>query len=203
MNHCIVVVEAEVVYRAVSASGVQQCACSQCWIWFPVLYGRTFSLLVFKFWLHLVSRAAHRLPLAAESRDDSSLWGVGFSFQWVLWLGSPGSSVWDSVVVLHRLSPLQQVGFSRTRDQAQAACIGRWILNHCTTREVPVVGPCLSVLYMEVCVCEPQTSMFTCVIYGGVFLLTSNFHFHLCYKWRCVSVNFKLPITLPPARPLW
>ena len=81
MNHCIVVVEAEVVYRAVSASGVQQRACSQCWIWFPVLYGRTFSLLVFKFWLHLVSRAAHRLPLAAESRGDSSLWGVGFSFR--------------------------------------------------------------------------------------------------------------------------
>ena len=43
------------------------------------------------------------------------------------------------------------------RDQAQVACVGRWILNDCTTREVPVVGPCLSVLYMEVRVCQPQT----------------------------------------------
>ena len=73
MSHCIVVVEAEVVYRAVSASGVQQRACSQCWIWFPVLYGRTFSLLVFKFWLHLVSRAAHRLPLAATLREQGCI----------------------------------------------------------------------------------------------------------------------------------
>ena len=54
MNPFIVVVEAQVVYRAVSASGVQQCTCSQSWIWFPVLYGRTFSLLVFFFFFKFI-----------------------------------------------------------------------------------------------------------------------------------------------------
>lgn len=66
MDHFVVVV-----------TGVRQRACSQHWIWFPALYSRPFSLLVFKFWLHLVPRAAHRLPLAAESKG----WGVGFSFR--------------------------------------------------------------------------------------------------------------------------
>ena len=29
------------------------------------------------------------------------------------------------------------MGSSQTRDQTRVPCIGRWILNHCTTREVP------------------------------------------------------------------
>ena len=29
------------------------------------------------------------------------------------------------------------VGSSQTRDQTCVPCIGRWILNHCATREVP------------------------------------------------------------------
>ena len=31
----------------------------------------------------------------------------------------------------------QHVGSSRSRDRTHVSCIGRWILNHCTTREVP------------------------------------------------------------------
>ena len=31
----------------------------------------------------------------------------------------------------------QHVGSSRTRDRTHVPCIGRWILNHCATREVP------------------------------------------------------------------
>ena len=31
----------------------------------------------------------------------------------------------------------QHVGSSWTRAQTRVPCIGRWILNHCTTREVP------------------------------------------------------------------
>ena len=30
------------------------------------------------------------------------------------------------------------VGSSRTRARTRVPCIGRWILNHCTTREVPI-----------------------------------------------------------------
>ena len=38
----------------------------------------------------------------------------------------------------HRgLVALQHVGSSPTRDQTCVPCIGRWILSHCTTREVP------------------------------------------------------------------
>ena len=36
----------------------------------------------------------------------------------------------------------QHVGSSRTRAQTRAPCIGRWILNHCTTREVRCWGLC-------------------------------------------------------------
>ena len=32
---------------------------------------------------------------------------------------------------------LWHVGFSRTRARTRVPCIGRWILNHCATREVP------------------------------------------------------------------
>ena len=34
------------------------------------------------------------------------------------------------------LVALQHVGSSQTRDQTRVPCIGRWILNHCATREV-------------------------------------------------------------------
>ena len=32
---------------------------------------------------------------------------------------------------------LRHVGSSRTRARTHVPCIGRWILNHCATREVP------------------------------------------------------------------
>ena len=50
----------------------------------------------------------------------------------------------DSVVVVHRLSSLRHVGSSRTRAQTCVPCIGRQILNHCTTKEVPSLHFCLS-----------------------------------------------------------
>ena len=34
------------------------------------------------------------------------------------------------------LAVLRHVGSSRTRDRTHVPCIGRWILNHCATREV-------------------------------------------------------------------
>ena len=33
---------------------------------------------------------------------------------------------------------LWHVGSSRTRDRTRVPCIGRWIFNHCATREVPI-----------------------------------------------------------------
>ena len=37
------------------------------------------------------------------------------------------------------LSALRHVGSSQTRDRTYVPCIGRWILIHCFTREVPVL----------------------------------------------------------------
>ena len=36
------------------------------------------------------------------------------------------------------LAAPRHVGSSQTRDRTHVPCIGRWILNHCTTREVPL-----------------------------------------------------------------
>ena len=73
----------------------------------------------------------------------------GFSLQWLLLLRSRGSrragfSTCGSRALQCRLSSCgaralvapRHVGSSRTRDRTRVPCIGRWILNHCTTREV-------------------------------------------------------------------
>ena len=44
-----------------------------------------------------------------------------------------------SVVVVHGLVALWHVGSSQTRDQTCVPCLGRHILNHYTTREVPSI----------------------------------------------------------------
>ena len=47
--------------------------------------------------------------------------------------GTQAQQLWHTGLV----AP-QHVGSSRTRDRARVPCIGRWILNHCTTREVHI-----------------------------------------------------------------
>ena len=42
-----------------------------------------------------------------------------------------------SVVVAHELSCSRHVGSSQTKARTRVPCIGRQILNHCATREVP------------------------------------------------------------------
>ena len=44
---------------------------------------------------------------------------------------------WASVVAHMGLVAPWHVESSRTRDQIHVPCTGRWILNHCATREVP------------------------------------------------------------------
>ena len=52
-----------------------------------------------------------------------------------LWLA--GSRVQVQQLWLMGLVAPRHVGSSRTRAQTRVPCIGRWILNHSTTREVP------------------------------------------------------------------
>ena len=46
----------------------------------------------------------------------------------------------------------RHVGSSRTRDRTRVPCIGRWTLNHCTTRDVPsfLISPLTLTVGMEV-----------------------------------------------------
>ena len=110
---------------------------------------------IFFFWLCWVFVAVHGLSLVVKSRGYSSLWCMGFSLQWLLLLQSTGSrhagfsscgtwaqqlwhassraqaqQLWCTGLVAPR-----HVGSSWARAQTHVPCIGRWILNHCATRE--------------------------------------------------------------------
>ena len=117
---------------------------------------KTFYLFIY-FWLCWVFIAACGLSLVAASGGYSSLWCMGFSFWWLLLLWSTGSrhmgfsscGTWAQQLWLtgSRVQAQQlwctglvapwHVGSSRTRAQTCVPCIGRQILNHCTTRKVP------------------------------------------------------------------
>ena len=77
----------------------------------------------------------------------SALWCAGFSLRWLLLLQSTGSrhagfsscgtrtqQLWPEGLFAPR-----HVGSSQTRARTRVPCIGRQILNHCATREVPVI----------------------------------------------------------------
>ena len=88
------------------------------------------------FWLHWVFIAAHGLSLVAVSGAYSLLRCAGFSLRWLLLLRSMGfRCVGFSSCGTWGLVALRHVGSSRTRAGAHVACIGRWFLKHCTTRE--------------------------------------------------------------------
>ena len=67
--------------------------------------------------------------LVAVIRVYPSLWCTGFSLQWLL---LQLQQLWHSGLVA-----LQHMGSSRTKDWIHVPYIGKWILNHRTTREVP------------------------------------------------------------------
>ena len=115
-----------------------------------------FIYLFIYFWLCWVFVAARGLSLVAASGGCSSLRCAGFSLRWPLLLRSTGSrhagfsscSTWAQQLwvtgsraqakqLWHTgLVAPQHVGSSWTRARTRVPCIGRWILNHCTTREV-------------------------------------------------------------------
>ena len=111
-------------------------------VWFLQLCS-SFSFSFFLF----IFLAARWLSLVTANGGYSSLWCVGFSLQWFLLLQSTGSrrkgfsscdtqdqQLWRTGLVAPR-----HVGSSRTRARTRVPCIGRWVLNHCATREVPVL----------------------------------------------------------------
>ena len=108
---------------------------------FFLRFQRHFSFLIY-FWSCWVFISAHRLSLVEVSRDLSWLQRRahcgGFSC-----CGAQALGTWASVVAAHGLSSCdtwlrcsRHVESSCTRDRTHIPCIGRWILIHCTTREV-------------------------------------------------------------------
>ena len=95
-----------------------------------------FIYLFTYFWLGWVV-AARGLSLVAVSRGYSSLQCAGFSLWWLLLLRSMGSRRAGSVVVAHGLSCSTACGIFLDQGSTRVPCIGRQILNHCATREVP------------------------------------------------------------------
>ena len=118
---------------------------------------RLLRILFIYFWLCWVFVAARGLSLVAASGVSSSLRCAGFSLRWLLLLWSMGSrhtgfsscrtqvqQLWlagsraQAQYLWHTgLVALWHVGSSRTRARTRVPCIGRRILNHCTTREAP------------------------------------------------------------------
>ena len=64
---------------------------------------------------------------------------MGFSScsRWTQWLWLLGSRAWAQQLWYMGLVALQHVESSRARDQTRVPHIGRQVLIHCTTREVP------------------------------------------------------------------
>ena len=109
------------------------------------------------FWLHWVYIVARGLSLVAASGGYSWLQCAGFSLWWLLLLRSMGSrcvgfsscsTLAQQLWLAGSRAQAQQlwhtglvapwhVGSSWTRDRTHVPCIGRRILNHCATREVP------------------------------------------------------------------
>ena len=124
-------------------------------ILFIFLSNLIFYLFIY-FWLGWVFVAVRRFSLAAASEGYCSLQCTGFSLRWLLLLRSTSSrctgfsscGTWAQQLWLAGCRAQAQqlwhmglvtprhVGSSRTRAQTRVPCIGRWILNHCATREV-------------------------------------------------------------------
>ena len=117
-------------------------------IYLYFIFGHIGSSLLHTGFLQLrQAGATFRCGVRASHCGGFSLWSmgsrrVGFSScgpqAQQLWLAGPraqAQQLWLMVLV----AP-QHVGSSRTRARTRVPCVGRWILNHCATREVP--SPC-------------------------------------------------------------
>ena len=114
-----------------------------------------FYFFIYLFLAALGLVAVCGLSLVAASKGYSSLQHAGFSLRWLLllrrmasrrpgfsscstgaqqlWLASsraPAQQLWRTGLAAPR-----DVGSSQTRARTHIPCIGRWILNHCATRE--------------------------------------------------------------------
>ena len=113
-----------------------------------VIFFNRFIYFFICFWLCWVFVSVRGLSLVVASGGHPSWRCAGLSLSWPLLLRSTGSRRAGSVIVAHGLS----VGFSQTRARTRVPCIGRQILNHCATREAPMVMLLLVKSILSICV---------------------------------------------------
>ena len=151
---------------------------------FPIFF--FFNLFIY-FWLCRIFVAAHGLSLVASTGGYSLLQCTGFSLQWLLLFQSMGSrhtsfsscGTRAQVLWLTGLVALQHVGSSQTRHRTRVPCIGRQILNHWATREVP--GFFLSIIITVFF----QFYIFHLVLFYDLYFFAEIFNFFLCFKRIC------------------
>ena len=184
-----------------------------------------FCLFIYLFMVALAFVAVRGLSLVAASGGYSSLQCAGFSSRWHLLLRSMGSrhagfsscgmqaqQLWLMVSRAQAqqlwrtgLVALQHAVSSQTRAQTCVPCIGRWILNHCATREAPN-GSVLRIngittlwpvgLTLRSSVSQPPTSCVTLDKNCCTFLCL-HFSFHKMKK-QDDQFSFKVVNTLTP-----
>ena len=115
--------------------------CPLCWqadffFFFKIVVIFSFLNLFIYFWLCWVFVSVRGLSLVAASGGHSSSQCAGRSLSRPLLLRSRGSRRAGSVVVAHGPSCSVACGiFPDQGSRTRVPCIGRRILNHCTTRE--------------------------------------------------------------------
>ena len=123
------------------------------------------------------------------------------SLLWVLLLWSKGLVYVASVVVVHGLSCLAvcEVSFLvsfQARDQTCVPCIGRWILNHWTIREVQIKANFFFFFFLTVPygVQDPSslTRGQTCDSYSGISVQITQSGLTLCNSMDCSTPD--LPV---------
>ena len=117
---------------------------------FTVFLNFILFLFIFYFWLLLGVRCCMRafsgcdeqgLPFVAVCRlliavaslvVEHGLQARGLQQLWLMGPRAQAQQLWHTGLAVPR-----HVGFSGTRARTRVSCIGRWILNHCATREAP------------------------------------------------------------------
>ena len=124
------------------------------------------------------SSLLHEGSLVAAVGAALQLWCAGFSLQSA---GSRASRL--QCLQLKSLVAVQQVGSSETRDRTPVPCIGRRILTHWTTGEVPSFSP-------------PSPALLLLILKASDFKVV---YVTLCiFSWWMVNFFFWLLTTSPP-----
>ena len=113
---------------------------------------RIFSLKKKKLFLAVLGLRCCRQVFSSCSEQGAIL----FSLRWFLLLWNTSYRARSQLLWNMGLDALRHAGSSQTRDQTPVSCVGRWVLNHWTTREVldeecfPCLNPSPVTCYLQV-----------------------------------------------------